>query len=388
MMPLQSASFARIPWFLGFIFAVVGLVCAVSGWWFLATQHFRLATYLPVEAHVIESRVIASGQDAHQPVISYSYSVQGHRYEGHRVSAIGNYATTGTWAWDIASRFPAGANATAWYSAGDPASSFIVRDVEFIPHFVAIFGFVFFLVGGWVLLQSLEGRRLVTPPARGRDGRFYLRAEVSNGGAFRLFAAAAIAWYAYVALVIGDYWVLNRLRVDAFSVIATAITAGLGLILLVQAWRCWKLQHAFMDAKLSVDGGRFQLGSLVRLRIEQGFVRRLLIDELSMGAVCMRSDRVTNGTSVNYPPASVACRVQKRLAVNRDYSPGSQLSAACEFTLPDHAEPSTPPRSSIFPIYQWYVLVEIAAQGEPTLSLRFPIVVETGSRAAAVRINS
>jgi hypothetical protein len=84
----------------------------------------------------------------------------------------------------------------------------------------------------------------------------------------------------------------------------------------------------------------------------------------------------------------VAWNVQKRLAVNREYSPGSQLSATCEFALPDGAEPSTPPRSSIFPIYQWFIVLQVAATGQPTLTARFPIVVENGMRQAPLQINA
>lgn len=384
--------FGRLPWLFGPLFAGIGLLVALPCWWFLLLQHYRLNAYLPVKAHVTESRVIRSGRDAYEPILTYSYVVGGRRYDGHRVPPIGNYGTSGLWAWNISSQFPAGADRTAWYSATDPASSFISRGVTFVPHCAATLAFVFILAGGWAFFQSILGRRIVSPPARGRDGWFSLRQEFSNRQAFRWLGALTIAWYGYIAILFGDYLALNRYHFNLLGVVAAVVASALGLIVLVPTWHYWKLSHDFVDARISADRDRFQLGSPVRLRLEQGISRHLVIDELSLGAVCMRSDRVTarnvSGFAVTYTPAAVACNVQKRLAVKREYSPGSQLSAVCEFALPDSAEPSTPPRSSIFPIYQWFIVLQVAAEGQPTLNVRFPIVVENGSRAASVQLSS
>jgi hypothetical protein len=44
--------------------------------------------------------------------------------------------------------------------------------------------------------------------------------------------------------------------------------------------------------------------------------------------------------------------------------------------------------SSIFPIYQWFIVLQVAAQDQPVLHVRFPIAVENGSRAASVMVKS
>jgi hypothetical protein len=80
--------------------------------------------------------------------------------------------------------------------------------------------------------------------------------------------------------------------------------------------------------------------------------------------------------------------VQERLAVNREYSPGSEMSVACELMLPDNAAPSTPPRSAIFPIYQWFIVLEVAARGQPALTVRFPVTVVNGSPTHPIKVTA
>lgn len=384
-MQLQAVSFKGLPWWFGGIFTVLGLAAAGLGWWLGAVQHVRLLSYPPVAGKIEESRVIGGGDNGHQPMIRYSYTVGGRSYTGQRVSAVGNYSRDGTWAWDVAAEFPAGRKVTVWYSPREPSSSFLLRGAQaatYGPHFAAILGFVFVLAGAWLMLQSFVGRRVFAAPERGRDGWFALRQEVSNRSAFRLFLAAAFAWYGYTGIIFTDYWLLSEGRVNALGIVAAVVVFGLGLPLLVQAWRYWRLLHDFTDARLWTDHQSMQTGSKVRLRLSQPISRRVLIDELSLTAVCMRNDRITSGTSVGYAPAAVACRVQQRLSVNREYSPGSEISVVCELMLPENAAPSTPPHSRIFPIYQWFIVLEVAARGQPALTIRFPMTVEKGSAAA------
>ena len=375
--------FGRLPWWMGAAFAGFGLLFAAPMWWFLAVQHYRLATYLPVEARVEQSRVILSGNDTYEPLITYSYGVNGRRYEGHRVRAIGSLATAGSWAWDVAANDPVGGRTTAWYSAASPGNSFLVREVLFFPYLFAMAGFVFLFLGGYALVQTIRGRKRAVPPLRGRDGWLGLRQEFSLRDALYLCIAAAVVWYEYYAIVLGDYVALKKNPTDLAFLISAAIAAGAGVIWVIRAWKYWRLRHDFMDAQLSTDRDRFQLGGPVRVRLDQEVSRRLKIEELSLGAVCMRSDRIATRTalsgSVTYSPATVANRVSKRLEVDRVYTPGSRLSAICEFTLPAVGAPSSPPGSSEFPIYRWFLVVQVLAEGQPKLDIRFPITVESAT---------
>lgn len=376
--------FGRLPWYFGVAFGGFGLIMVTLGWWSIAVQNYRLNTYLPAKAHIIESRVIADGDNDYEPLIRYSYDVGGRQYEGQRVFAAGHYSESGQWAWTVCSQFAAGADVTAYYSATDPASSFISRHAIFAPYVFAAFGFVFLLFGGFSSFQSFQGRRPISPPTRGRDGWFGLRPEFSERRMFRLFAAISVACAAYIAILFGDYLALNKHQFERLGIISAVLTIPFALAFVVLTCRYWMLSHDFSDAQVFADGEQFRLGSLVRLRLDQGISRHLTIDELSLGAACMRSDRIettqTTRTSyrhaVRYDSATVAWNVQKRLAVNRDYAPGSQLSVACEFTVPQRAEASTPADSSIFPIYQWFIVLQIAAKGQPMLKVRFPIIVE------------
>jgi hypothetical protein len=376
-------TYARLPWLFSAAFAGFGLIFGGIGWWWVAVQHYRLATYVPVQATILESRVVPGGKESYEPFIRYSYVGQERRYEANRVLAVGSVSTTGTWPWRVCAQFPTGASATAWRSPKNPADSILLRDVELFGHVFAMVGFVCFFVAAYALFQSIRGRRTTVAPRRRRDGTFDLRQEFPIRWAFYLSALRAVAWYAYYAVVLGDYLVLTKDPFDLSFLGSAAVTAGVGIFWIVPTWRCWRLCHDFTNARLSADRNQFRLGEAVRLRLDQAILRPLKIEELSLGAVCMRSDRDETRTalsaSVSYFPAAIASSTYKKLEVNRDYLPGSQLSANCELVFPAHAPPSSPPNSTTFPIYQWFLVLEVAASEQPKLSVRFPIVVESGT---------
>ncbi|HWE93789.1 MAG TPA: DUF3592 domain-containing protein [Tepidisphaeraceae bacterium] len=376
------ATYARLPWGFSAAFTAVGVLVAGGGLWFVVVQHYRLATYLPVEARVLESHVARDGKDTYEPIIRYAYVVSHRRYEGDRVAAIGNFSTNGTWPWRVCAQFPDGANTTAWYCDRDPARGFLIRSVLFAPYIFAMAGFVFLIVGAYAFVQSIRGRQHPVPLERGHDGMSELHPEFSIRRAFYVSAIAAVAWYVYYSLVLGDYLVLKKNPSNLQFVIFAAIAAAVGIVWLVRASRFWWLRHDFMDAHLSVDRTRLCLGDTVRLRLHQPIARRIEIEELSLGAVCMRSDRratrTTVSVSVNYTPATVASSVYKKLSVNRDYPPGAELSAACEFTLPTDAPESSPPNTTMFPIHQWFFVLEVVSRHQPKLYVRFPIIVGKG----------
>ena len=376
-------TFGRLPLWPGLLFGGAGLLVVVIGWWFIVTQDYRLATYLPVTANItqshVESHTGSKGSTTYEPVISYTYTVEGRLLHGDRVSAVGNYSSSGNWAYLICAQFPTGGRATAWYSAQDPTSAFLSREPQFVPHFLALFGVIFLAVGVWLVFQSVQGRRTPKPPVLDTDGWYRLGEEGTIRGRFWFYTAGALEWYGYFALVIGDYLLLRGFHADLFCLIA-GLTGGLmGVAALVQMGRYWRLSHDFLDAAVHTHQATFQCGQSIEFRVRQGVRRSLEIAEIALGAVCMRSDRTKTGTSVTYTGAKEARSVWKSLEINRTYAAGDQLSATGQVTLPQDADPSSPPGDFTYPVFQWAIVLRVVAKGEPELRVYFPIAV--GARA-------
>jgi Protein of unknown function (DUF3592) len=373
-------TFARLPWLFGAAFGIPGLIVVVAGGWLIVTQHYRLATYLPVQARTVESRVEShensKGETTYAPIIAYTYRVQNRIYRSDRIVALGKFSESGSWAWRLTAQYPVRSIATAWYSPQDPSSAFLSREAQGIPHYIALFGSIFLSVGAWATFLFIHGRRLPRLPIQQGDGLFALHEEGTIRARFWFSTFITLAWYLFLMLVIGDYFAVNEYNFDLFSVIATAACSALGLIGVWQCWKWWRLWHDFLDAEVCANSGCFHLGESIQLRLRQGIRRTLQIERLTLGAVCMRSDRTLTGSSITYSPATESRSIWGKLEVNRAYSAGSQLECATTITLPGNADFSSPPRASKYPIFQWSIVLRIVTQGEPELNVHFPIVVE------------
>lgn len=89
----------------GSIFVLAGIGFASIGWIIAGLQHYRLATYQPVSATVLESHVKTSqgtkGGVSYEPIITYQYDLQNVRHQSKRVLPMGGLGMSGDWAWDI-----------------------------------------------------------------------------------------------------------------------------------------------------------------------------------------------------------------------------------------------------------------------------------------------
>jgi len=372
--------FGRLPWLFGALFGGVGYLNVGIGWGWILVQQHRLTTYVPVPARIVSSHIQtvsdSEGQNTYKPVIIYRYKVNGAWYDGDQVMPVGNVSESGGWASRICAKYPKGTKTSAWYSPEDPKRVYLVREAEWLPHFLALFGFIFAAIGTWAGFVSFEGSRKLRPPIAGTDGWFELREERSIGGRLRLYFIATLAWYGYIAACVVDYFAVNQHQWDTFCTIASLVGGLLGLLGVVSVWRSWRLAHDFDEALVSVSKERFQLGDSVQVRLRQEIRRPLEVEGLSLGAVCMRSDRVATGSSVSYTPATEAKSVWKSMEVDRAYPADGQILTTAELTLPADGDASTKPWQPTYPFFQWFIVLKLAAQGQPPLSVRFPIVVE------------
>jgi hypothetical protein len=113
-----------------------GLVAAcalftVVGWRLLRSQELPLRNARTVPATIIRVDVIAhkdaQGHPVQQPIVMYSYEVDGVHYSTDRVT-LREASRPGRWAADIASRFHAGDTVTAHYDPATPGSAFLITE--------------------------------------------------------------------------------------------------------------------------------------------------------------------------------------------------------------------------------------------------------------------
>jgi hypothetical protein len=194
---------------------------------------------------------------------------------------------------------------------------------------------------------------------------------------FWVYTAITLVWWAYVAAVISDYVAVNGYHFDRFCIIAACAAVGLGFIGAFQSWRYWRLRHDFLDAQVCASCPRFEAGDTIQLRLRQGVQRPLEIKEIAFGAVCTRCDRVRSGNRVSYSSSIDEHSVWEKLQVNRAYVAGAELSATTKLILPGNANPSSPPRSSAYPLFEWSIVLRVVSHDQPELKVHFPIVVQT-----------
>lgn len=377
----QPMTVGRMPWWFATIFCVVGFVPVVVGGWLAVTQHYRLATYVPVPAHITQSQVTfqtdSKGRTSFKPNISYTYTVQNRSHQADRLYAMGNFSGGGDWAYKVCAQYPVGADATAWYSPQDPDSAFLMREPQSVPHLLALMGSVFLALGVLFAFESFQSRRLPKPPMPATSGWFALHETGTIRNRFWLYTAVTVVWWAYLAAVIGDCVAVNGYHLNGFCIVAGGIGIILGLIGALQSWRNWRLRHDFLDAEVCANCPRFGPGDSIQLRLRQGVQRPLEIKEIAFGAVCVRTDCVRSGNRVSYSSAMDEHSVWEKLQVDRAFLAGAELSAVTKIVLPRNASPSSPPRSSAYPLFAWSIVLRVVAQGQPELKVHFPIVVES-----------
>ncbi len=143
-----AATSTRTPWWFGLLFGVVGLGLMTLAWTTGIIQHYRLATYQPVQAHMIDAHVkVSRGRksNSYWPVVSYSYSVAAKPYQSSKVFAVDSMSSTSyAETRKICDQHPAGSAATAWVAPGDPSRVFLLRAPSITPYVLALFALPFF----------------------------------------------------------------------------------------------------------------------------------------------------------------------------------------------------------------------------------------------------
>jgi hypothetical protein len=368
-----------VPWIVGGVFAVVGLGFASVGWTLAGEQHYRLATYQPTAAKIIESYVQtvrgdSKHPDTYEPIIHYTYTVNDQFYYGNRVLPMGSYSSSGNWASEVCAQYLPQMQTTAWYSPSDPSNAFLIHEAKFFPHIIALASCIFIAIGIGLLGSAMQGSRSPRPPLADSPGWFEIHEEATITWKFRLWALIALLWNAYWIAVVIEYFTANERRFDLFCMIVTAICVAIGLAPLIMSWRFWRLHHDFLDAKLFISQDQIHPGDAIKVRVCQDLLKPLEIEDLSIGAICIRNDRQRFGNKTQYT-STEAWNSWKTVEKNRAYAAGAQMAGQTEIDFPTSAHPSGSSEGGKYPYFQWFLALRVKAQSQPKLNVRFPIVV-------------
>jgi len=126
-------------------FAVLPFVFIGAGTWMLGAQHYRIASYLPVQATVLSKQTVRagasttrSGKRAVKPVIEYRYEVEGQVYTCDQVTAVSE-GRSGRWATEILKRYEIGKTYQAYYNPDHPEKAFLLADYSFLGGYFVLF---------------------------------------------------------------------------------------------------------------------------------------------------------------------------------------------------------------------------------------------------------
>jgi hypothetical protein len=145
-------------------FVIVCLVFAAAGLRMVRAQEIPIRDGRPVTVAIDRVDVLthtdARGRTMHQPIVLYSYQVNGIHYSTDRVM-LREASRTGPWATDVASRFRVGQAATAYYDPADPGAAFLIpeRSWAIYASFVVPLGVALVLACLWprAMRDSVRG---------------------------------------------------------------------------------------------------------------------------------------------------------------------------------------------------------------------------------------
>ena len=130
----------------GLVFIVVG---AAFLWHLLQEwRRARASRSWPSVSGIIREARISEDTDSAVPVVIYTYTVAGTRYEGERIHFGGVGGWTVGWAESWLRRYPVGKRVPVFYNPDDPSEAVLVTGPRWLVFLMMGFIGVTFLAGG------------------------------------------------------------------------------------------------------------------------------------------------------------------------------------------------------------------------------------------------
>jgi hypothetical protein len=358
----------------GFFLLIAVGVTGVGGWQ-IWDQHRQIATYQPVAATVLASRVEVhrgSKSTTYRPDVEYRYQVAGQMYSSRAVLPARASASS-RWAHEVVRRYPPGAGTTAYHDPGNPAAAFLYRHYSFAPYLLVFMGMIFVTIVLALLLGGGGHDRAPTAPAID-DGWFALKPTSRIGRRQAIANILAVLWCGVVGLAWGHYVAVADRPLETAATVVGVVGLVVGGILVGMAIYYWLLERKVGDAVVAVSVPVVNSGEPFTVRVTQALHDNVLLEEMRVGLQCQVTTEERRGNETHYTTRT--CFEESRPAAGADFPrAGEHLEAHCELLAPAGQPSSTPTGLGGYPRYEWFVTVCTQLTGSPDYRAKFPVRV-------------
>lgn len=378
--------------------AVVGLAAAaalaVSGW-LIATQAVRMATWVPAEGSVMESRVSvhrgSKGSKQYRANVRYVWGTSESPRTGTRLYAGWGPRSAGKSESErIVKEYPPGKAVTVYVDPADQNGAFLIRAWRFSAYLVwalgaaagaLLIGTVLGGASGRVESDLVQGFGPLQDPrmpgswARPRAGRGKAWKELAPMGTLRgkargLTGAAVMLWIG--AAPIAHYYTVAGADASLTAHITAGVLVLATAVLTLLAWRGHQHAAAMDDARVFIDSAETRRGGSMGVRVLQ----RLHRTERAVvcGAVlrCVHSQIQGKGKQQKLVKTTVLEIAAKEVSVSLTV-PGTDVTIEDVLEIPANAPHTSPPKEKS-PRHDWVIEVKTSA-GQFQTVRRYPVVI-------------
>jgi len=354
-------------------------------------QQHRIASYLPVSANVVDRKVevrVSQGRRgrksySYTPVVTYRYEVSGQRYTSSRVTPLNSHHGR-DWAEGIIALYRPGAACQAFYDPDEPAEAFLIPHVSFSPYFLIVFPMVFLAIGAWAVFGGVIrwGRSTPAPLPRA-DGWFEVRPVASIGRRVLVWTYTAAGWSCVGALAFGHYFYWSLRPYEGIAIVIACVYGAVAVGLAIPAVYLRLVQRHVTEAKVLINRQLISCGGQVDVRVGQGMLAPLTVQELKVGLVCEALTVEGHGRHRSYK--TVVCHEDwMTLAEDHGARVREVLSGTCTFDVPEGVSASSPSSFKGYPFYRWRLRVITRMADSPDYRGDFAIFV-TGAETVDAR---
>jgi hypothetical protein len=362
----------------------IPLIFIAIGSWQVVEQRRKMTSYVEGKGEVVtpgpEVKVrTGTGKNrstTYTPVVRYRYESRGSIYRSESVFPVSGSVSKSR-AYEVVNQFPVGRAVKVYYDPADPGQAFLVRRWEFWPYLFVMFPMVHFAIGLGLLAAGVWGGSdaKAMEPIQAREGGFELRPRMSVGRKKSVWMLLAGVWWGVGLLACGHYFMVAERPYATEALIGSAVYFGLGTIVMVLAVRYWLLARNTSDARVVVDRHPVRPGQGLDVRVEQAFMRHLLIESAGVGLVLERTQETSGGGKKRVETTKVWEEWANEVVKNEQATPGRPLTMKHRFVVPGDQAGSSDAGEKGYPRYAWWVEVKVKIADAPDYAGKFGVVV-------------